>query len=149
MSEVDDYGTPELGKRFTIVPKLTRGLYGYNAKVVDEHEIDRMLLRDEITGAQHSILEAFVDRLHAVGFLALRSPEYDARISGDPSIIADNRAKRLRRIVRVFMALDRKVGHVKRRALVDLCLQERPWNGDKPSLSDAVRVLGSVLMETA
>lgn len=140
-----DFGTPELARRFTVVPKLTRGLYGYNGKVVDGSEIDRLLLRDWITVNQHATLEGLLRRLHKASFVGVKSPTYDSPVQADPATVGDRRAHALRSMVKIFRRLDDKAGAEKRKALVDLVLLDVPWNGDKASLQEAVKHLDDAI----
>lgn len=153
-SDPADYGTRELQRRFTIVPVLARGPNGgMNAKVVDESEIDRLLLRDIITPHEHSILESFMRKLHKANFAMLRSPSYEAPMQSDLTIIGDKRAQLIRSIVGIFGKLDRheKVGPAKRRALVDLVIADVEWPLDNlpggiAALKDAIFALQDTMI---
>lgn len=128
-TEPVDFGTPELGRRLSVVPRLTRGAFGYNGMVTDETEIDRLLLQNLITAAEHSTLEALLRRLHKASFVGLKSPGYDTIISADPSIVADKKAQTIRAMVRITERMDehKKIGRAKRTALVNLVLLDTPW----------------------
>lgn len=134
----DDHGTNEIARRFTVVPKLTRGMYGYNAKVVDETEIDRLVLRGIISPTQHGTLEGFLRKLHKLGFVGIKSPNLDSPVYADPTIVGDKRAQAVRGVVKIFMRLDEKMGAEKRRALVNLVLMDAPWPGDDASLLESI-----------
>lgn len=138
-----DFGAPGLGRHFTVVPKLTRGLHGFNAKVVDETEIDRMLLHDRITSSQHATLEALMMRLHRMGFVGVKSPNYDAAVHVDPATLADRKARTLVGMVGIFAGLDAAIGRERRFALVNLLLKDTPWPfGD---IADCITALDLVL----
>lgn len=143
-----DTGTGELARRFTIVPTLSRGPQGgTSGKVVDETEIDRMLLRDAITPAEHSVLEALLKRLHKASFIGIKSPNYDARVSADPTIISDKKAASIRSVVKLFTLMDedKKIGRTRRAALVNLVLVDQPWNETLGSIKTAVSALQGIL----
>jgi hypothetical protein len=143
MKESKDIGTPQLSQRFNVVPKFTRG--GTHMQVVDEHEIDRLLLHDRITSAEHATLGLLMTKLHKANFVGIKSPVYDAPLSLDPSAVGDRRANQIRSMVKLFMALDKKIGHEKRIALVNLVLMDREWPGDDKSLKETVRSLAELL----
>lgn len=136
--ETDDHGTKEIARQFTVVPKLTRGQYGFNMKIVDETEIDRLLLKGTITAAQHSALEGLMRRLQKAGFVGVRSPDYNTT-TNDPSVVADKRANIMRSMVRLFRRMDEKMGTGKRKAMVNLVLMDTPWPADNASLLEAIR----------
>lgn len=146
MATDDDHGTNEIARRFTVVPKLTRGMYGYNAKVVDETEIDRLVLRGTITPAQHGTLEGFLRKLHKLGFVGVKSPNLDSPVYADPAIVGDKRAQAVRGMVKIFIRLDEKMGADKRRALVNLVLIDTPWPGDDASLVESIEWLEDAII---
>lgn len=137
-----DFGSPELARQFTVVP-LFSGAGVMAGKVMDETEIDRLLLKDTITSAQHATLTAFTGKLHKAGFLGMKSPQYDAPISLDPSAVATKKANLIRYVVKVFKELDKKIGPTKRRALVDMCIADIPWRGD--GLHETISELETIL----
>lgn len=143
-----DTGTPELARRFTVVPRLSRGAMGgsMSAKVLTETEIDRLLLYDKITAMEHSILEALLKRLHRASFVGLQSPSYDAPMSSDPSIIGDRKANSIRRVTKLMLDMDRDMGPAKRKAMVNLVLTDEPWPGDDASLKGAVLALQNIFI---
>lgn len=106
--------------------------------MVDETEIDRLLLRDEITASEHSTLEKLLSKLSRANMGTIRSPVYEAPVSDDPSAVGDRRANQMRTVVGLIKALDNKIGPPKRKALVNLVLTDVPWPGDKASLKDAI-----------
>ncbi len=118
MKEPRDYGTPELARQFTVVPKLS-GPTITTMKVVDDCEIDRLLLRDEITANEHGTLEGFMRRLHKMGFVGIRSPNYESPIHADPSLVGDKRAASVRGMVRIFKRLNDRIGQSRRQALFE------------------------------
>jgi hypothetical protein len=136
-----DYGTREIARQFTVVPRLTRGMYGYNSKVVDETAIDILLLRGTINPAQHATLEGFMRRLHRMGFVGIKSPNLDSPVYADPAIVGDKRAQAVRGMVKIFMRLDEKMGADKRRALVNLVLMDAIWPGDDATLLESITYL--------
>lgn len=143
MRETKDTGAPEIHKRLQVVPKFTKS--GTHMAVVDETEIDRLLLHDRITSAEHATLGLLMTRMHKANFVGIKSPTYDAPLSLDPSAVGDRRANQIRSIVKLFLALDKKLGHEKRKALVNLVLTDTSWPGDDKSLKDAVKVLAELL----
>lgn len=139
--EAIDIGTSELSQHFKLVPRLTRGSYGYNARVMDETEIDRMLLADRISANEHSTLENLLARLHKVGFVGLKSPAYDAPIKADPSAVGDRRAHAIRGVSRLLSAMDMAMGADKRKALVNLVLIDAPWEYGDKELKECLRAM--------
>ena len=73
-TEHADFGTKELARHFTIVPKLSDPTT-FTGKVMDGSEIDTLLLHDVITTMQHSTLCTLAKRLHGFGFVGLKSPD--------------------------------------------------------------------------
>lgn len=144
-TEPKDFGTHEMGRRFSVVPKLS-GHNNYSGKVVDETEIDRLLLKDAITSAEHSTLEGLLRRLHKANFVGMKSPSYDAPISADPSIVGDKRAQTIRAMVKIVDKMDRneKIGRFKRAALINLVLMDSPWPGSNESLKEAISALNVI-----
>lgn len=139
-----DYGTTELRRQFTVVPKLS-GPTTMTFKVVDESEIDRLLMRDAIKPSQHATLEGLMRRLHKAGFIGLKSPAYDSPIHADASAVGDRKANLIRSTVMLFARLDKKIGPPRRKALVDLVLADVPWPGDDQSLLDIISQLDDVI----
>lgn len=139
-----DYGTSELRRHFTVVPKLS-GPNTMAMKVIDSTEIDRLLLDDVIMPSHHASLEGLMRRLHKAGFVGLKSPTYDSPIHADATAVGDKKANLIRSIVALFTRLDAKIGPGKRRALVDLVLRDVSWPGDNASLLDAVARLDDAI----
>lgn len=144
MNDPKDYGTPEIAKRFTVVPKLSQSS-GMHMKVADDTEIDRLLLRDEINMSQHATLEGFMRRLHKMGFVGVRSPDYESPINLDPAQVGDRRANAVRGMVSIFRRLDDRITPTRRREMVNLCLMDTPWPGDQASLHDCIGALDDVI----
>jgi len=140
-----DIGTKELGRHYKIVPKITRGLYGLNGKVMDETEIDRLLLNDTITTTQHATLEMFFARLHKVGFVGLKSPSYDSPIHADASAVGDKKAHTIRGVVKLIDMLDNSVGRDVRVKLVRLVCEDRVWGDNNDGLSEAIVELDKIM----
>lgn len=143
--DVIDFGTIELSKHHTIVPRLTRGNYGFNAKVMDETEIDCLLLEEVIDANEHSTLERFLGKLHKVGYVGLKSPAYDSAIHADPSIIGDKRAMAIRGVTKLIESLDNRIGKLKRMALVNLVLQDVKWGFSNEELTKCIRELSEAM----
>lgn len=139
-AKATDYGSPELARRFTVVPKLTAS-NGYTGKVVDDSELDRLLLTDTISSAEYSLLTALLQRLHKATYVGLKSPDFGGVAYSDPSLIADRKAKAVRSIIRTIRAMDRTMGRANRMALIDLLLLDRPWPYDLPCLHRCVDAL--------
>lgn len=144
MSDRKDYGTSEIAKRFTVVPRLSQSS-GMHMKVVDDTEIDRLLLRDEISPNQHATLEGFMRRLHKMGFVGVRSPDYESPVNLDPAQVGDRRANSVRGMVNIFRRLDRRITPTRRREMVNLCLMDVPWPGDRDSLHVCIAALDDVI----
>lgn len=142
--EPKDYGTAELARQFTVVPKLS-GINTYSAKVMDETEIDRLLLRDVITPEEHGILEMFMVKLHKMGFVGVKSPDYSSPVFADATAVGDKRAMSIRGMVRVIAALDERIGRKHRTSLVDLVLQDVPWPLKDEELKDSVAALRLII----
>lgn len=140
-----DYGTPELSRRFTIVPKLSDPTT-LTGKVLDEDEVDRMLFRDAITSMQHSTLQTLAKRLHSYGFVGLKSPDYSSPIHADATLVADKKAHTIRGAVHLIDKMD---GHPditreRRIRLVNLVLHDAPWKGD--DLHACIKALDDIFL---
>lgn len=145
MATDDDHGTPEIARRFTVVPKLTRGNYAFNLRVMNETEIDILLLKGTINANQHSTLEGFFRRLHRMGFVGVKSPSMDSPIFADPALVGDKRAASVRGMVQIFLRLDKKIGPAQRRSLVNLVLMDVPWPWDDASLMESIKGLDDAI----
>lgn len=145
MATDDDNGTPEMARRFTVVPKLTRGPFSYNLKVMDETAIDVLLLRGIITANHHSTLEGFMRRLLRMGFVGIKSPTMGSPVSTDPTIIGDKKAAAVLGMVRIYRRLDKKMGPAHRRSLVNLVLMDVHWPGDDASLLECIKALDDAI----
>lgn len=146
ISDPIDLGTRELGRRFTVVPTLVRGPSGgMNGRVMDDTELDRLLLKDVISTAQHATLMGFMRRLQKASYVGVRSPSLEAPVQGDASSIADRKAHLVRAIGRVLSALDKKIGPSGRKSLIDLVLMDIAWPGDPTTLHVAVTALDVVM----
>ena len=124
-----DYGSPGLARHFTVVPKLTAS-NGFTGKVVDDTEIDRLLLHDEINSLEHSLLVALLNRLHVASFVGLKSPDLNGVGSSDPSRAADRKVQAVLTITGITERMDRTFGRGKRMALVNLVLMDVQWPFD-------------------
>ena len=140
-----DTGSDMIHKRYTVVPRLTRGLHGYNMRVMDETEIDKMLLHETIDVDQHSLLEQFLKRLMKAQFSPLRSPDFSSSPKGDATRIADQRALAIRSVTGVFSALDKSITAPHRIALVSLVLEDQKWPFESDALSVALSALAVAL----
>lgn len=140
-----DFGTTEMAQRLRVVPALTRGDFGYNGKVVDETEIDRLLLEDRITPSDHSSLERLLRILLKANFNPLRSPVYEAPVSADPSLVGDRRANQIRAVASLFARLDQDMGRIARVNLVNLVLMDQPWSGSDDDLRSKIHRLERVM----
>ena len=138
-----DYGTAELSKRFTIVPKLGNG--SYHGKVLDDTEIDRLLLNDVIDATEHSILEALHFRLRKASFNSLRSPDYNSTIHSDPQLIANKKLDAVASAVGLIADMDRTLGREKRSALIKLVTEETRWPYGNHDLRTAISSLQSIM----
>jgi|SRR6478736_502582 hypothetical protein len=140
-----DYGTRELAKRFTVVPRLTLS-NGYTGKVVDDTEIDRLLLNDVIGSDEYSLLVALLHRLHRASFVGLKSPDFTGiGHVADPTRLAERKANAVLTVVHVVKVMDQKMGSVYRAALINLVLLDTPWPYGKASLHDCITALDAAL----
>lgn len=135
-----DYGSPHLAKRFTIVPKLTAS-NGYHGKVVDDTEIDKLLLHDDISALEHSLLVALLQRLRKATFIGLKSPDFNGVAHSDPSIMADRKANAVVSVVGLMKRLDQKLGRAQRASLINLVLLDVPWPGTLDALHGCIFAL--------
>ena len=135
---LEDTGTPELSRRHRVVPMLTRGQYGLNPKVVDETEIDRMLLVDAISPAEHASLENLLRVLVKTGYAGMQSPSYEAPVSSDPATVADKKSHTIMEAASVMQRLHRTIGRANAAALVNLVLLDVKWPFDAKTLKDAI-----------
>lgn len=141
-----DYGSPELAKRFTVVPKLTAS-NGYQGKVLDDSEIDRLLLNDTISAVEYSLLVALLHKLHRATFVGLKSPDFNGVAHSDPSRIAARKANAVMSVCYIVKGMDKAMGKQYRIALIDLVLLDIPWPFDVTCLRTCVRALDGVLTE--
>lgn len=139
-----DVGPPELARQRTMIVKEVAP-YQRAAKVVDEMEIDRLLLKGEINASEHATLENFGEMMRRAGLNKLEAAQWgNGRIKTDPSHAADRRARSMAGIARLLARLDDAIGRDKRQALVSLCLDIGP--ADKlPDLPLVVRKLERAL----
>lgn len=139
-----DFGSPELGKRFTVVPRLASA-NSYHGKVVDDTEIDRLLLRDYITSAEHGMLVSLLAKLRKGSFTSIQSPDLNSSYqAADPSRSADRKSEAIRTVTRLMAELDDSIGAHKRTALINLVLLDTPWPFSLGALRKSVRVLQDI-----
>jgi hypothetical protein len=145
---VIDMGTPELSRRFTVVPRLSdpTTLAG---KILDGSEVDKLLLHDVITPAEHGTLGTLLKKLHAFGFIGLKSPSYDGAIHADPAQVSAKKAELMRGAVSLFARMDRHrfIGPVTRKRLINLALYDAPWTSPAVALKQAVRGLDEIFSQ--
>lgn len=139
-----DFGPSELAQRFTVVPKLT-ATSGYHGKVVDDTEIDMLLLHDDITAAEHSMLVALLQKLHKATFVGLKSPDFNGVAHSDPSRMADRKANAVMSVCHVMKRMDAAMGRAYRTALINLVLLDIPWHDSIKSLRLCIAALQDVM----
>lgn len=139
-----DMGTTEMARRFTVVPKIDAS-NTWHGKVMDETEIDRLLLKDIITPAEHSVLEALMKKLHKMGFVGVKSPDYSSPIHADATAVGDKRAQSIRGMVRIIRDLDKEIGTHFRVSLVNLCLIDMPWPHSTDDLKSSIKRLMMII----
>lgn len=127
-TEHADFGTKEMARHFTIVPKLSDPTT-FTGKVMDGTEIDTLLLNDVINTMQHATLSTLAKRLHGFGFVGLKSPDYSSRIFADATAVSEKKAETIRGAVSLFQKLDLHphIGSHRRKKLVNLVLEDVPW----------------------
>lgn len=149
--EAADFGTPQLARHFTVVPKLvdnnTRA-----GRVLDGTEVDAMLLHDLIDPAQHSTLTLFARKLQSYGFSGIKSPDYSGRIHADPTLVSERKAEALRGAVQMIEKLDRHphIGKYRRKKLVNLVTEDAPWGKLRHQIEElhhCIRALDDILMK--
>lgn len=140
-----DYGTPELARRFSVVPKLIGNSYG--ARVMDDTEINRLLMKDLINPLQHSLLRALAEKLERASFNELRAINYDATHFSEPHTMGDRKAERLARARNLIkgMITHHLIGEQRFDALVRLVSEDQPWPYGIEALHDAVSGLQVIL----
>jgi hypothetical protein len=126
------------------VPKLTAS-NGYQGKVLDDSEIDRMLLNDRISSVEYSLLVALLNKLHRATFVGLKSPDFNGVAHSDPSRMADRKAHAVMSVVGITKAMDKVMGWQKRSALINLVLLDQTWPFDGPCLHSCLSLLDGVL----
>lgn len=149
-SSAIDMGTPEMARRFTIVPKLSDPTT-LTGKVLDGSEVDRLLLVDAIDPAQHATLNMLAKRLHGYGFSGMKSPDYSSRVHADATLVADKKAESLRGAVHLIDKMDKHphIGAFRRKKLVNLVLQEAPWGSLRHQIEElqyCVRALDDIFV---
>jgi hypothetical protein len=139
-----DFGAPELAKRFTIVPKLS-ATSGYHGKVLDDNEIDTLLLKDQITATEHSMLVALLQKLHKATFVGLKSPDFNGVAHSDPSRLADRKAHAVMSVCGLITRMDQAMGRSLRAALINLVLLDVPWPDTIKKLRLCIAALQDVM----
>ena len=124
-----DFGTKEMARHFTIVPKLTDPST-MAGRVLDGTEIDRLLMQEVIDTFQHATLQTLAKRLHGFGFVALKSPDYSSPIHADATAVSDKKADMIRGAVHLIDKMDRHpdIGAFRRKKMINLVLQDAPWS---------------------
>ena len=145
-----DMGTPELARKFTVVPKLSSPTET-SMKVLDGNEIDRLLLHDLITPAQHGTLNNLARRLHSFGFIGLKSPDYASRIHADAELVADKKAETIRGAVSLIKKMDGhpSIGRGRREKLVNMVVHDAPWGKLRHQVEDlhhCIRALDDIFL---
>ncbi len=133
-----DIGTPEMARRFTIVPKLSSPTV-MSMKILDGSEADRMLMQDEITAVEHGTLNTLAKRLRDFGYDELRSPNYEGSGGGlDPEIVGDRKANKIRGAVDLIAKMDSHphIGRYRRKKLVNLSLYDAPWGNKRNQIEE-------------
>lgn len=139
-----DFGSPELAKRFTIVPKLS-ATSGYHGKVLDDNEIDTLLLKDQINATEHSMLVALLQKLHKATFVGLKSPDFNGVAHSDPSRLADRKAHAVMSVCNLIKMMDKMIGRGHRAALINLVLLDAPWPSTIKELRLCIAALQDVM----
>lgn len=123
-----DAGTPEMARRFTMVPRLSDPTTT-TMKVIDGTELDKLLMHDAITTTQHATLMTLEKRLHGYGFMGVKSPDYSSPIHADAGAVSDKKAEKLRGAVHLVGKMDKHphIGAHRRKKLVNLVLLDAPW----------------------
>ena len=130
-----------------MVPKLTAS-NGFTGKVCDDTEIDLMLLHDQITSAEHSMLVALLQKLHKATFVGLKSPDFNGVAHSDPCRMADRKAHAVMSVCHVMKRMDQVLGRGYRTALVNLVLLDMPWSGTIERLRLRIAALQDILGAT-
>jgi len=138
-SEAKDFGTAEIARRFTVVPRYSGS--GFTAKVVDDTELDQLLYHDTITSLEHSILIALLKRLQRAEFFGVKSVDLQRETVGDPTRAADRKVQSVIGCCKLIAAMDRTMGRAQRMALIDLLILDRQWPFAPASLHDAIATL--------
>lgn len=145
-----DAGSPMMGRRFTVVPKLV-SLNETAMKVLDGDEVDKLLLVDAITTVQHATLRTLQKKLLAFGFATLRSPDYSSPIHADATAVADKKANTIRGAVHLFSRMDKHphIGKHRRKKLVSLVMEDAPWGKLRHQMEELhaiIRALEEILI---
>jgi len=107
-------------------------------KIMDGSEVDRMLMNDSITAAEHGTLMVLTRRLQKFGFMGLRSPAYDSPVHADPELVADKKATVIRGAVSLIDRMDKHpaIGKARRQKLINLVLEDVPWGKLRHQIED-------------
>lgn len=133
--EAMDVGSPMLARHFTIIPKLSSPTT-LAMKVLDSTEMDKLLMNDVLTSAEHGTLVTLAKRLEDCGFSDLRSPAYDSPIHADPSEVADKKADKIRGAVSLIAKMDNAMGRYNRKKIINLALYSAPWGDKRNQIED-------------
>lgn len=142
-----DAGTPEMARRFTMVPRLSDPTTT-TMKVIDGTELDKLLMLDVITTTQHATMLTLEKRLHGYGFMGVKSPDYSSPIHADAGAVSDKKAEKLRGAVHLVEKMDRHkdIGRHRRKKLVNLVLLDAPWGQKLDDLQVCIRALDDIFL---
>jgi hypothetical protein len=113
--------------------------------------MDKLLMHDVITSAEHGTLGTLAKRLRDYGYDDLRSPNYEGVISADASAVADKKADKIRGAVNLIGKMDAHptIGRHRRKKLVNLALYDAPWGDKRNQIEDikhCIRALDDIFM---
>lgn len=118
--EISDLGTSEISRHHIVAPEMTY-TNSPRARVVDQREIDRMLLRDLISLDEHHTLERVgEDARRASGSSLIGC--YDPRVSRgrDPQFVSDGKSEACRHFLYLQRAVQESAGYAALAILIDL-----------------------------
>jgi hypothetical protein len=133
-----DFGTPQLARHFTIVPKLSDPTT-LTGKIMDGGEIDRLLLHDVISANQHGTLTMLAKRLYSYGFSGMRSPDYASPPTHlDPELVSAKKAEVIRGAVSLIKKMDNHpyIQQHRRMKLINLVLYDAAWGRLRHQIED-------------
>lgn len=127
-----DPGTRERAKHNRLRPEFTGRGYEFRVRVSDQTAADRLLMNEDITATQFSVLDKFSEDLYRAGWINLRAQSYEPTTSqGSGENLSENEAVKKLTVAQAIKRLDNKVGPQIRGILLRVAMDELDPKGDQ------------------